>query len=51
MPEGLIMEAKTSHEPKTASDNIALWVDVVYKITEVAKAVVSLVNWVLPLIF
>lgn len=45
------MEAVTSHEPKTLSDRIALWVDVAYKIIEVAKAVVIFVKWVVPFIF
>lgn len=45
------MEAATSHEPKTLSDRIALWVDVAYKIIEVAKAIVIFLKWGLPLIF
>lgn len=44
------MEAATSHEPKTLTDRVSQWVDAIYKIIEIAKAVVIFVKWVWPFI-
>lgn len=43
------MKAKSSHEPKTVFDRVIGFIDAVHKVTEVFKAVVTVVGWVVSL--